>query len=52
MAWSPDGKRLVATSKNPEALDDLIRAADEDPEKCPVTGIPESDSVLGGLDAS
>jgi hypothetical protein len=51
VAWSPDGTRLVATSRDPDALDDLIRAAGEDPENCPITGIPESDSVLGGLDA-
>jgi hypothetical protein len=52
VAWSPDGTRLVAASRNPDALDDLIRAAGENPETCPVTGIPDSDSVLGGLDAS
>jgi hypothetical protein len=52
VAWSRDGTRLVATSRDPDALDDLIRAAGEDPERCPVTGIPDSDSVLGGLDAS
>ena len=52
VAWSPDGTRLVAASRNPDALDDLIRAAGEDPENCPVTGIPDSDTVLGGLDAS
>jgi hypothetical protein len=52
VAWSPDGTRLVAASRNPDALDDLIRAAGENPETCPVTGIPDSDCVLGGLDAS
>jgi DNA-binding transcriptional MocR family regulator len=52
VAWSPDGTRLVATSRDPDALDDLIRAAGEDPENCLITGIPDSDSVLGGLDAS
>jgi hypothetical protein len=52
VAWSPDGTRLVATSRNPDVLDDLIRAAGEDPETCPITGIPDSDCVLGGLDAS
>jgi hypothetical protein len=52
VAWNPDGTRLVATSRDPESLDDLIRAAGEDPENCPITGIPDSDSVLGGLDAS
>ncbi len=25
VAWSPDGTRLVAASRDPEALDDLVR---------------------------
>jgi len=49
IAWTPDGTRIVASSRNPDALDDLIRAAGLDPEECPIEGIPESDSVLGGL---
>jgi hypothetical protein len=52
VAWSPDGSRLVATSANSEALDDLIAAAGEDPEECLVEDIPDADYVIGGLDAS
>ncbi len=51
VAWSPDGTRLVATARNPEALDALVRAAGEDPENCPIEGIPDTDCVLGGLHA-
>src|SRR4051812_31447511 len=51
VAWSPDGTRIVADSRDPEALDDLIRAVGEDPEQCVVEGIPDSDSVIGGLDS-
>ena len=51
VAWSPDGTRLVATSRTPDALDDLVRAAGENPEDCPIEGIPETDCVAGGLDA-
>lgn len=51
VAWSPDGTRLAAASATPDALDDLIRAAGEDPEDCPIEGIPETDTVGGGLDA-
>ena len=29
VAWSLDGTRLVAASRDPDALDDLIRAAGE-----------------------
>jgi hypothetical protein len=49
VAWSPDGTRLVASSRDTDALDDLVRAAGENPEKCPIEGIPASDCVLGGL---
>lgn len=52
VAWSPDGTRLVATSRNPDALDDLVRDAGEDPENCVIEGIPDADCVMGSLDAS
>ena len=51
VAWSPDGSRIVASSRNPDILDDIIRAAGEDPEQCTVEGIPDTDSVIGGLDS-
>jgi hypothetical protein len=49
IAWSPDGRRVVARSHDLEALDDLVRAAGEDPEECPVEGVPDAETVLGGL---
>ena len=52
VAWSPDGTRLVAATRDPDALDDLVRAAGEDPEDCPIEGIPDTDCVLGGLNVS
>ncbi len=48
VAWSPDGKRVVASSENLEGLDSLVRAAGEDPTECIVEGIPDTDSVIGG----
>lgn len=48
VAWSPDGTRIVASTRDPDTLDDLIRAAGEDPEQCPVEGIPDTDAVIGG----
>jgi hypothetical protein len=30
IAWSPDGTRIVASSRDPAALEDLIRATGED----------------------
>ncbi len=38
VAWSPDGRRVVAASRDPNALDDLVRAAGDDPENCPIVG--------------
>jgi hypothetical protein len=38
----------VADSEAPEDLDDRIRAAGEDPERCVVEGIPATDAILGG----
>jgi hypothetical protein len=48
IAWSPDGARIVADSDVPEDLDDRIRAAGEDPERCVIEGIPAADAMLGG----
>jgi hypothetical protein len=48
IAWSPDGARIVADSEAPENLDDRIRDAGEDPERCVVEGIPTTDAMLGG----
>ncbi len=48
IAWSPDGSRVVAETDAPEDLDDRVRAAGEDPERCVVEGIPATDGMLGG----
>jgi hypothetical protein len=48
IAWSPDGARIVAHSEIPEDLDDRIRAAGEDPERCVVMGVPAVEAMLGG----
>jgi hypothetical protein len=47
IAWSPDGSRIVAHADDPEVLDDLVRQAGEDPQRCIIEGIPEEDAVLG-----
>jgi len=48
IAWSPDGSRIVADSQAPEDLDERIRAAGEDPERCVVEGVPSTNAMLGG----
>ena len=49
IAWSQDGLRIVASSRDPDEIDRLIVAAGEDPEQCIVEAIPESDSVVGSV---
>jgi len=49
VAWNPDGTRLIAASRNPDDLDDLIRAAGQNPENCPIEAIPDADCILGGV---
>jgi hypothetical protein len=41
IAWSPDGSRIVASAKNQEDLEELVRAAGEDPLQCVQSGIPD-----------
>ena len=51
VAWSPDGTRVAASAAAPEALEELLRAAGEDPLQCVMEGIPDGDAVIsGGLD--
>lgn len=48
VAWSPDGRRIVASAKDFEELDSLVRTAGENPEECVIEGIPAQDTVVGG----
>ena len=45
IALSSDGKRIVAASEDFLKLDDLIRAAGEDPAECMIEGIPDVDTI-------
>lgn len=49
VAWSPDGMRIVASSRNPGELHDLVRQAGEDPAECIIEGIPLAGAPIGGL---
>ena len=48
IAWSPDGTRIVAHTNQPEELEELVRAAGEDPLYCVQSWIPDCDSIIGG----
>jgi len=41
VAFSPDGSRIAASAEDPDLLDDLLRAAGEDPAQCVIEGIPD-----------
>jgi hypothetical protein len=48
IAWSPDGARIVAEADAAEDLEDRVRAAGEDPQRCVVEWIPAAAAMLGG----
>ena len=48
IAWSPDGARIVASAKDEDTLEELIRQAGEDPAECVVSAVPELGSALIG----
>lgn len=50
VAFSPDGRRIVATAETLEALEDHLAAAGEDAQRLVFEGVPgpEDDSFLGG----
>jgi hypothetical protein len=48
IAWSPDGRSIVASDTNLLRLDKAIRAAGYDPSETLVSSMPEDDVILGG----
>ena len=52
IAFSPDGRRIVASSLTLANLDALVRAAGENPEEVLLERIPDGESIASGLDLS
>lgn len=50
VAFSPDGRRIVAHSDDLAELDQLVVAAGEDPERVAFERIEEDDCYLGGAE--
>ena len=52
VAFSPDGRRLIASSISLTLLDAHIRAAGENPEEVLLDRVPDSDCISSGLELS
>ena len=49
VAWSPDGAAILASSSvSEDALDDLVRAAGQDPSECVMSYVPGPDETFLG----
>ncbi len=52
VAFSADGRRLVASTTTLAALEVLVRTAGENPEEVLLEWIPEGESVRSGMELS
>jgi hypothetical protein len=47
IAWSPDGKHVVASDRDPARLDDMVQELGYDPSEVVFSSVPDVDIVLG-----
>lgn len=52
VAFSPDGRRLIASSLSLTTLDSQVRKAGEDPEEVLLERIPDGDCITSGSELS
>ena len=52
VAFSPDGRRLIASATMLASLDTLVRAAGENPEEVLLERIPDGESIASGRELS
>ncbi|MEX2138853.1 MAG: hypothetical protein WD894_06300 [Pirellulales bacterium] len=52
VAFSADGRRLIASSTELSTLDVLVRTAGEDPEQVLLERIPDGEFIASGLELS
>jgi hypothetical protein len=52
VAWSPDGKEIIAADRDPTRVVAVVTAAGYDPAECVLSSVPDSEEVVlgGGLD--
>jgi hypothetical protein len=47
IAWSPDGKRVIASDKDPGRLDDMVTELGYDPSEVVFDSVPDVDIIMG-----
>jgi hypothetical protein len=47
IAWSPDGKRVIASDKDPYRLDDMVQELGYDPSEVVFDSVPDVDIIMG-----
>jgi hypothetical protein len=52
VAFSPDGRRLIASSISLAKLDARVRAAGENPEEVLLERVPDGDCIASGTELS
>ena len=52
VAWSPDGRHIIAADDDPMQVVAALKSAGYDPAECVLSSVPEADEVVlgGGLD--
>jgi hypothetical protein len=52
IAWSPDGKCIIAADQDPMKVIAMVKAAGFDPTECVLSSVPAAEEVVlgGGLD--
>jgi hypothetical protein len=52
VAWSPDGKKIIAADHDPIKIVDAVKSIGYDPAECVLSSIPAPEEIVlgGGLD--
>jgi hypothetical protein len=52
VAWSPDGKQIIAADEDPMQVVARVKSAGYDPAECVLSSVPAAEEVVlgGGLD--
>jgi hypothetical protein len=52
IAWSPDGKKIIAGDKDPLKVVALVKSSGFDPSECVLSSVPLPDELVlgGGID--